>query len=357
MLIYVDKKKERKRKITIISVVLLGFFIIYANVMHFKTALNKASEQLTNYKSIKHSNSWYKDAQIVYLFGAPKPNIKKIIIIPNKINRETTTIIASILSKSKKQQTYQISPDISDKDLLLRLIEKAAPQLNASDTDPDIIITSDFAEVSDTITQNKMIPFTLNYKTAEKKLSLGEISKYVNTFFPLKPPSTNKIEKEKQALETFAEDNILWLKNLKQKDFSLDFSKQNLFLKNVRVCLINRDFSTFCGLSNHASFLHNLQKSLFQTPTDTTPTKIILLTSDEPFNPKDISRPEKDEGLHFHYQKREAILLPSEIMPLTNSQQILYTLKQKAGINPQHEHPYMKYYKFKTVEIDLNDNI
>ena len=357
MLIYVDKKKERKRKITIISLVLLGFFIIYANVMHFKTALNKTTEHLTNYKSIKHSNNWYQNAQIVYLFSAPKPNIKKIIIIPDKINRETTTIIASILSKSKKEQTYQILPDVSDKNLLIQLIEKVSPKLNSSDTNPDIIITSDFARMTDTIMQNQMIPLALNYKTAEKKLSLGEISKYVNTFFPLKSPSTNKIEKEKQVLETFVEDNILLLKNLKQADFSSNFSKQNLLLKNVRVCLINQDSVISCGLSNHASFLHNLQKILLQLPADTTPTKLILLTSDAPFNPKDGSRLEKDEGLHFRYQKRESTLLPTEIIPLTNSQQILYTLKQKAGINPQYKNPYMKYYKFKTVEVNLNDNI
>lgn len=357
MLIYVDKKEEKKQKIKIISLILISTFLVCANIMYFNSALQHTSEHLTDYKSITHQNNWYKQAQVVYLFNAPKPNLKKIIIIPNKLNRETITTIASILSKLKKQQTYQILSDISDKDLLTRLIEKVAPQLNVSDNFPDVIITSDFSNVTETIAQNKMVPLTLNYKTAEKKLSLGEISKYINTFFPLKTAPTNQLEKEKQALETFIENNLITLKKSIIPDFYPDFSKQNLFLQNCRVCLINQNSDIFCGLSNHASFLHNIKKNIAKAPADIPLKKIILLTSDNPFDPKNISELERDEGLHFQYQKREAILLPEEILPLTNSQQILYKLKQKAGINPQHNHPNMKYNKFKTLEVNLDDNI
>ena len=357
MLIYVDKKKERKRKITIISLILVSIFIVYANIIHFQTALNEASEYLINYKSVKHLNNWYQNAQIVYLFSTPKPNTKKIIIIPNQINRETTTIIASIFVKLKKQQTYQILPDVSNKTLLLQLIEKISPQMTSVSANPDIIITSDLSKAEESITQNKMTPQTINYKTAEKKLSLGEISKYVNTFFPPSPSPTSQIEKENQALESFIADNISDLKDIIKTDFTLSFSKQSLFLQNVRLCLINQNLDFFCGLSNHASFSHNLKKSLSKMPKDSLAKKIILLTSDIPFNPQNIMELTKNEGLHFQYQKREATLLPKEIEPLTNSQQILYKLKSKAGINPQYENPHMKYYKFKTLEVNLDDNI
>lgn len=357
MLIYVDKKKEKKQKIKIISFVLISIFILWTNIIYFSSALNQAINHLTNYKSITHANHWYKNAQIVYLFNAPKPDIKKIIIIPKTLNRETITIIASILSKLKRQQTYQILTDISDKDLLTRLIEKVAPQLNVSDNFPDVIITSDFSNVTETIAQNKMVPLTLNYKTAEKKLSLGKISKYINTFFPLKATPANQLEEEKQALEIFMEDNFLTLKEITTQGYTLHFSKQSLFLQNVRLCLINQNSDFFCGLSNHASLLHNLKKSLSKMPKDSPIKKIILLTSDTPFNPQNMIELQKDEGLHFQYQKREAILLPEEISSLTNSQQILYKLKSKAGINPQYEHHFMKYYKFKTLEVNLDDKI
>ena len=353
MFIYVDKKKEKKRKIRIISLILLGFFIICANVIYFKIDLNKTSEHLTDYQSIKHSNSWFLNSEIVYLFSAPKPNIKKVILTPSKINRETTTVMVSILLKLKKQKTYQILPDILDKKSLTQLINKVLPQVDVTEDNPDIIISSDFSKISDIIDQNQMIPLALSYKTAEKKLSLEQLSKYVTPFFPLKELPKNKMEEEKQALEIFVEDNISSLKNFSK----IDFSKQNLFLRNARICLVNQNSDTFCSLSNHSSFLHNLKKALVQAPADIPLKKIIFLTSDDSLNPEEINELKADEGLRFQYQKRKSILLPEEMTSLTNSKQKLYKLKQKAGLNPQYENPYMKYYKFKTLEVNLDDNI
>ena len=224
----------------------------------------------------------------------------------------------------------------------------AAPQIKEAS-----ISSSDFSKVSDIITQSQMVPLALNYKAAEKKLSFEQINNYINIFFPIKNPPENKPEEEKQALEFFVKDNFSSLKNLEKADFS----KQNFLLKNVRICLINQNSDIFCSLSNHSSFLYNIKKALAQMPDNSLPKKIIFLTSDTPFNPKDFGKLKTDEGLHFQYQRRQSILLPKEMASLTDSQQILYKLKQKSGINPQYENPDMKYYKFKTLEVNLDDNI
>ena len=357
MLIYVDKKKEKAKKIKKIFFTLLCILVILINIAQFKSSLNHPSDSLNNYKSITHSNKWYSKVQNIYLFSAPQPSIKKIIIIPDNINREIITILASILSKLKTPKTYSLLSDVSNKNVITQLTKKILPDLEESNNSPDIIITSDFSRVSETIHQNKMIPSVLSYKTAEKKLSLGEISNYVNTFYPAPPTPIKRLEKEQQSLENFAKDYRLPLKKLAENDSIPNFSAQNFFLKNARICLITKSSNIYCGLSNHTSFLHNFQKASQHISDKRSLKKVVLLTSELPIPPQDLWKIKKDEGIRFSYQKRGAILLPIERQNLTNSKEILYKLKQKAGINPQHENSQMKYYKFKTLEVTLNDNI
>ena len=87
------------------------------------------------------------------------------------------------------------------------------------------------------------------------------------------------------------------------------------------------------------------------------PQKLIFLTSDEKISPDFPLILEKDEGIHLQYGKLKAFLLPEECQALTNPKEILATLKQMIGINPDYATPSIRLYKFKTTEVILNEKI
>ena len=357
MLIFVDKKKEKRRRIKILCFICVVFFIIVANIFHFKKALNYNNEKLTTYQTIAQKNDWYDKSKTVYLLFSQQENAQKVIIIPQKINRENIATLALAFSKIKDiPAEITLTPEISDLQIINELAEIFFPLATEKTPKQKILISSDLEMVKDTIMAEHLYPLTLNYKHTKKLNNHSQFMQFLDKKFPTLPEPKNKQEQEKRALQEFAMENLSILQRITLKQKTPDFSYRNLLLKSVRFCLQNSQ-STTCSTDSNSSFIKNLNTLLQSQKKTAKPQKLILLTSDELIENIDSLTLEADEGLHFQFQKREAFLLPEEIQNLKKSDKAIYTLKQKAGLNPKYTTSQMKFYKFKTTEVILDEKI
>jgi hypothetical protein len=190
----------------------------------------------------------------------------------------------------------------------------------------------------------------------QKLADIKNLTNLLDSLFPPLPAPKDKSEQEKSALQNFVSENLTAIKNIIFADKLPPFSLQKTFLKENRFCLQNNN-KTKCKLHTHRSFEKNLQKLTHKFSLQNKPQKLILLTNDTPVSTETLTTLAKDEGLHFTYYTREAFLFPEDINSLAESKNALYILKQKAGLNPTYENPAMKLYKFKTLEVNLDDNI
>ena len=356
MLLYVDKKKEKRRKVKIFLFILLSIFILLANFSHFFYALHHTPKKLTTYKTSKKTNDWYLNAQPAILFASRKTPIKAILV-PKEISRENLITTISIFAELKnKIQMLKISP----KTPLFSEIKQAAqifsPDLKISDENFDTIITPDINEITDLIKSERLFPSTFNYKQATPLENTHEIKSLVNTTFPLPIPPKNSLEKEWMALNNFIKENEESLMNFIKNDTPPIFAVQNAFLKNIRICMITKN-DTLCKTQDNISLQKNIIDIKNEIPKNQTVKKLIFLTSDEEIFILKKQKLEQNEGLHFCYQNKEAFIFPKEIPSLEDLKKDLIKLKEKAGINPEYTTTDMKLYKFKIVEVNIDEKI
>ena len=114
---------------------------------------------------------------------------------------------------------------------------------------------------------------------------------------------------------------------------------------------------TLCKTQDNISLQKNIIDIKNEIPKNQTVKKLIFLTSDEEIFILKKQKLEQNEGLHFCYQNKEAFIFPKEIPSLEDLKKDLIKLKEKAGINPEYTTTDMKLYKFKIVEVNIDEKI
>ncbi|MBE6462822.1 MAG: hypothetical protein E7005_03575 [Alphaproteobacteria bacterium] len=347
MLLYVNKKQERKKRIKLLSLIAFIIFFITANIINFYHKLHTTTDNLSSYQSITHLNTWYKNYEPIEIYKT-KDNQIKVILIPNALTREITETLSTLLEKISKTPSPKIH--FLGNASLFELIKELAQIHNIEITDKitkkSIIISSDFDLLKSHIYSNKLFPKTITYVNSTNPKSLSLLNKY----FPLPISPKTNLSKQKHSLTLFAKAYQKELETISTTNNynSQKFHKQSALLKNIPLCLQTTN-STFCTLDNKTSLIKNIIKTKEQNKANAPYTKLILLTNFEKTTLETFS---PQNGLLFKFHSRETILLPNE-----KDKNHFYTIKQKSGINPNYETKDMEFYQFKTVEINLNDNI
>lgn len=350
MLIYVNKKKERYKKIKILSLILCVFFIFAINISCFKKSIHTPAQSLTQYQTLKISQNWYNNAQTATVFTNKKSS-QAVIVIPATLNKENFLITAAALYKTLTPNTeLSFTKDVKQPELLKKIVE-ALPLKSSEKINKTLLITTDFKQAEPLIFTHKLYPHIINYKQAQKQEILQPL---LNAAFPQPIAPDTLLEKEKSCLKTFAKDYAKELQTLISTQKQPAFFAQNLFLQNARICLQNKDKTT-CRTSSELSLEKNLTKALSSFSQQNPPQKLIFLTSEQKLETPEQLKP--DEGLRFNFGSKETILLPKQISALANPTKAFYILKKHAGLNPNYVSPDMNFYKFKTMEINLNDDI
>ena len=356
MLIYVDKKKERQKKIKIFCFIVAAIFIIMANIFHFKTALNLSSQKLTNYHSIKYTNNWFENTQPLYFFSSKDKNGKTIIVIPEKFNRENATTLAFALTKIPQTKiSLFFTPEIDETDKIIQIAKVFHPQVEIS-KDADIIITTNLKDARKSLLKEKLYPTLLHYKYTAKAPVNPDLDNLLNRFFPPQPEPETHLKKELSSLKKFAAENSTSLKDLILNNKKPEFFQKNALLENVNLCLVSKT-DTVCNLSSKDSLEKKISLLQNQLPEDEAPKKLLLLTSNEELETFFSLTLDDDDGLLFRYGKLKSFLMPNERQTLTNMKEISAKLKAKAGLNPEYTAPDMKFYRFKITEVVLDEEI
>ncbi|MBR2274201.1 MAG: hypothetical protein IJ864_05200 [Alphaproteobacteria bacterium] len=357
MLIYVDKKKQRRQRIKLFCWVSIVLLILTTNIIHFNTSLNLSHQQLTSYQTIKLDNTWYSQADTIYLFKAQPPQQQHVLIIPSQFNKENAATLALAFSKIPNIPTKLIlSSEIIHQKEIYQLAKIFLSTISNQDASQKIYLTTDLETAKKIIIPAQLYPMTLNYKHSEKLKNNPIFLKTLDTIFPPKKKPSSHLAQEKEALQCLVTENKNLLKKIINKQKAPPFALHNLFLQNVRFCLQTNQ-NTLCETDTHNSFLSNLKHLLGKIHPQQKVQKLILLTTEDTINTSDFIALKKDEGLHFQYQNRESLILPYEQETLNNPIKIEYILKEKAGLNPYYTSPDMTFYKFKTLEVNLDEDI
>ncbi len=357
MLIFVDKRKEIRRKIKIICITLSIIFLLAINFFHFQKALSANNKNLIDYHSHRITNNWYNNADIVYLLNSHTQKYTKVILLPQVFNRENATTLALAFSKIPSKTTFlKFTDEISVKEDIKKLASLFFPLAEKQQAEQQVVISTSFTKTEKYIQQNHLFPLTLNYKHTQKLNNLANLTQQLDTIFPPIPEPKNKLEKDKLNLQKFSTENFMAIRNIIFQNQKPSFALQNIFLSNARFCLKGKN-NTECKFHSRSSFEKNLYKLAHRFSPQNPPQKLILLTEDILISAQDYTNITQDEGLHFIFNNHEAFLFPKEIISLAERKKALYIIKERAGINPKYHTDTMKLYKFKTLEIDLNDNI
>lgn len=354
MLLYVNKKQQKRKRIKLISLILFCVFVVFANILYFKKDLHNSDKNLIDYTSITVHHNWYYSSQNITLFSSKNKQSSNIILIPIIINRENIQIIAHTLSKLKNITSIEFTDEVPHQKLITSLAHPFwAKQPNKSNK--KVLITTNIENIRQQIYNKKLFPTVINYQQAQKIKNNSYIMSIINKEFPLPIPPQNILEEQRQSLQKFAQTYYTELKQLPQIPNYKNLSAHGFFLQNINLC-IQTNNTKICAINNNNSFQKNIDIVLKQLPNDNTIIRLSLLTSLEEINQNTIL--EANDGLLFKYGIKEKILLPSEVIDIKQKQQNPYTeIKKQAGLNYYYESDDMKFYKFKIVEIDINDKI
>ena len=354
MLLYVDKKELRHRKIKLISIILSCFLILLANFICFKTTLHQTNKSLTTYKPLQITQDWYNKAGVVTLFSEKKSKQIKAIIIPQTLNRENVLTIALAFSKfADSNPNLVFADDISEQEYLQQL-GALFTQSAAQTPSNNIVITTDLNNLIPLINKQKLYPHTINYAQTAKLQHLSSLQKLLNQKFPPACQPQTAQEQQLQAIKTFANTHHADLQSLiHSSSRSIAFTTRNLILQNLGVCLSTASKTSCCAEQNK-SLQHNIHTALAGL-SHHSPQKLFLLTTPEKLSSH--TTLDTDDGVFLRYGNDETFILPQKRKQLANNTDIYAYLKQQAGLNPDYNTPDMKFYKFKTTEININDNI
>ena len=363
MLLYVDKKKQKRQKIKKISFGIGVALFLALNFLHFPTALHTSQKSLYTYPAQPYSTNWYHNASPITIFAPEKSSSAKIILLPPTLNRENlTTFIYALVLAAPQAADIRLTRELADNNIIAQTLQTviSRPQAAQASSSP-LVITSDFNTICQKIIDEKLFPKTLSYEKAQAISDSPKVSALLNRFYPLPEPPHSKQEKELAALKNFADNYQPALKKYiaaanKHRSLHPAFADMDILLQNAPLCIKTAE-SQACALNTEFSLLQNIKDVLHKLPANSVPQSLILLTSAEPVS---TSIPlKKDEGLLFKFEQRQELLLPHELFNSANSpgignyQKFFAALKQKAGVNPDYSNNKMEFYKFKTMEIKL----
>lgn len=354
MLLYVDKKKLKRRKIKIAGIIISCTFALMANIISFKTALHKTTQSLTTYKTLQTTQDWYNKADIVHLFTSKRHKQIKAVLIPEPLNRENAQTIALALSKLPQNSNLILTDDVLEKDYLQQISSLFTLSVTNTTQSENIIVTTDINNIISLINEQKLFPQTLYYKQTIKLQSNSALQQLLDRRFPPIPQPQNTQEKQQQAIQNFADTyrtDLLSL--LHSADSRIAFTTQNLMLQNLGICLSSATQTT-CSAKPDCSIQQNIHAAQANLQAQT-PQKLYLLTSLEEIPVNTVLT--KEDGVFFRFGTKETFILPQNTLSIPNNTDIYAYLKQQAGLNPDYNTPDMKFYKFKTTEIHINDNI
>ena len=352
MLLYVDKKAEKRRKIKIGCIILCIICIIAANILHLRTALNHSHQHLDNYAPVKYNNTWYSFADTVILFSSRDENTKKIILLPKQFSKQIAlTTLLALKKISATQYQFSIAATLQKNDKLKELLQNIPPFTPYKQESADVILTTDISSFTHLINEQHLYPVSLTYTMAKKIINEPQIMSVIEKIFPKPLLPQNDLEQEKQALENFIRENNTYLSEFISNSTKLPLKKQYLFLKNQRLCA-RTNKQTYCQTDNNLSLKENILSIKKMLHAENI-TLLVLLTDDKKESSEQNIELLDDEGLHFLFNGHEAFIFPEEIKTLANKQKATYIVKERAGINPNYSTNDMKFYKFKTVEVTL----
>ena len=354
MLLYIDKKKEKRRKIIICCIILFSVFLCYANISHFKTNIHQANKLLSATKISKKSNTWFQKSNTIILFEKPNNSTEKIILIPKKFNKENALTLALAFSKLK-QPNYKIS--YSSEVSFTKEINKIASVFFSNTTSENSIqITTELKNIKQKIIEETFLPTSLSYKHAEKLKKNQNLMETLNRLFPPHQKINDKLEKEQKYLKEFIKKYGSELKKLLISNEQPIFTQQHFFLNSAHLC-IKTNKRLLCSANNNFSLEYNLRVLQKQIPQEEAIISLFLLTSEQEISEQEANAPAENDGLHFNFHNHNIYMIEKTKTQLTKKKENSYILKQQAGFNPLYFSPEMHFYKFKYVEVKLNDDI
>ena len=344
MLLYVNKKAIRQKKIRITLIIFFSIVFIIANIICFKQTFHTSSKTPNNYTSIKKDALFIESFPVIEAYTT-KNKATKLILIPKNLTKQASHKLAHIFTREKITSVF-ITSELNDNKVLLDIIKFFDIGLSNTISANTVVISSDTTKTTPIIYQEKLYPNTIIYQ----ELKDNNFAKMLEQHFYKKNIATDNLSKEATALNNFIKDYKNELVNLaKNNELNKQkFAHQDGLLQNIKFCLQTNN-QIYCNIDDKISFAKKISKILQTIPQQDTVTKLILLTSFEEITPQTFT---PNCGLLFKFNDRSAILLPEEI-----TADAFNNIKIKAGINPAHTNNIMTFYQFKTAEIILNDNI
>lgn len=349
MLLYVDKKKQKRQKIKILCFIFTFIFIVLANIIHYKNSIHKTQNSLASYKNITTTHSWFDKSDSINIFTKKNKQTPFVIITPQEITRENAEILAYALSKITPKSTIKLSTNIANNQILQNLIKHFELVLSQANTS-NLLVTDNLNEAEELIHKEKLHPTFLTYQKANNDT---KTNKLLNTLFPLPAKPDTTLEKEIASLKEFTAIYKQDIINSLLPNNKHSFTTHGFFLKNANVCITYQTYK-ICEINNDTSLEKNIKK-LIENTVGNNISQIHLLTSYKEIHTTDTL--EDNEGIIFEFEDRKEILLPYEIKEISKTDTPFYIIKNKMGINPDYTSDKMKYFKFKTLEIELNDKI
>ncbi len=345
MLLYVNKKEIRRKKIKFFLIILSIVLFLTANIINFKQKLHTPTENLNSYQTVIKKPLLPSNIPVVEVFLSKNKKIKHILI-PQNITKEVAYKIVKSLKTNQNTTNVFLTDELKENSLLQQIINYTNHKISENITKKTTIITSNIEFLSPLIYKEKLYPKSITYSYIKDT----DLQNIINNFFSKDFIPQNSLEQEQNNLQIFVKDHQKELINLinNAKLTDIYYPKQHSLLKNTSFCL-QTNIQTICNTKQNISFIKSLRQTLNELSSNEKPQKLIILTSLKEI-PDNINL--KDSGLLFKYEERQAILLPEQITSSSYND-----IKIKAGINPSYKTNAMKYYQFKTVEIDLNDNI
>ena len=350
MLLYIDKKKQKRQKIKILAIIFTILFFIISNLIQFPISLNNSKQKIAHYTS--NQNSVHKLPNAVTVFAVSQYATPKIIQIPSPLNREEIKTLTQIFKKhADKIKTIYITPEVQTPQTIQTILRTVIPDLKITNNkETSIIITTAYNNFASLIQKESLYPYT---KIQSKKITLPQSFYHLqDSFFPLPIIPDSILKAEQINLQNFANDYKTEIQTYVSTNrlSEIPFPQQHLFLQNVNICL-SYDNKHFCNLENQLSLAHKLTILSQKLPKNAQNIKLNLLTTQQNIN--SIDNLNEDDGILFRYGVRESILLPGSYKKTESFQK----LKKDAGLNPEYQNKNMNFYKFKTVEINLDDKI
>lgn len=353
MLLYVNKKKQRQKKIKYLCLIITCSFIVVANILYFNKSIHHTEQTLTQFEDIKTTQNWFSQSDTITIFTKKDSKNPEIIIIPENITKENLQTFTFSLTKVIGNPQVQINLPNTQKEIIKNITYSIITNPSTK-KEENLIITNNITNLKNIIQEKKLFPKTLNFKSINKKLPQPSID-LINTIFPKEPTPTNNLEEEYYSLDKFASIYKKELINVIKEEKTHNFSSENLFLKNANICIKSTKNNIYCSINKNNSFKRNIYDVLRQKSINEKISILYLLTSFEEIEQTALI--DEKEGIIFIFNNRQKLLLPENIQKLNKKQSPFLIAKKQLGINYNYNTTDMKFYKFKTKEIVLNDNI